>query len=321
MKPLLYPQAPSRSHSWNEAFETTPSGANRRSPVFKTISGAPLLLRLARTMARWRIRGGNRLEGILEQLGVLDVIVQYRLDRDVNFSVPLFRADTCWDLRDVKDYEKRLIHLFCRLLEPLRDVVLFDCGADIGTFSALACSHTAQVARVIAFEPNPDVSIFMKRNLSQLNVPGEAITKAVGCCNGTGRLETPAYDQSDHARFLVPGDGSLEVVTLDSLGVRGGDVAIKIDVEGGELDVLKGAVETIKSARKCVISMEAHPQVARRTKRDPIECLRFLQSLRPFDFVIAETGEVPSTSSALIEDGQRVSCNVIGWSRLDGCSL
>jgi len=315
MKPLLYAQAPSRSRSWIEAFETTPPGASRRSPVFKTIGRAPLLLRLARTMARWRIRGGSRLEGILEQLGILDVIVQYRLDRDVNFSVPLFRTDTCWDQKDLEDYEKRLIHLFCRLLEPLGDVVLFDCGADIGTFSALVCSHTTQVARVIAFEPNPDVSIFMKQNLSQLNVPGEAITKAVGCCSGAGRLESPAYDQSDHARFLVPGDGSLEVVSLDSSGVRGGDVAIKIDVEGGELEVLKGALETIKSARKCVISMEAHPRVARRLKRDPIECLKLLESIRPFNFVIAETGEVPSTSSAIIEVGQQRGCNVIGWSQ------
>jgi FkbM family methyltransferase len=294
MKPLLYTQAPSRSRSWIEALETTPSGANHRSPVFKTISRAPLLLRLARTMTRSRIRGGSRLEGILGQLGILDVIVQYRLDRDVNFSVPLFRTDTCWDRKDLEDYEKRVIHLFCRLLEPLCDVVLFDCGADIGTFSALVCSHTTQVARVIAFEPNQGVSIFVKQNLSQLNVPAEAIIKGVGCCGGTGRLETPAYDQSDHARFLVPGDGSLEVVTLE---------------------VLKGAVETIKSARKCVISMEAHPRVARRTKRDPIECLRLLESLRPFNFVIAETGEVPSASSALIEVGQKHGRNVIGWSQ------
>ena len=64
---------------------------------------------------------------------------------------------------------------------------------------------------------------------------------------------------SDHARFLVPGDGPLEVVTIDSFGVRGGNVAIKIDVEGGELEVLKGAAETISSARKCVVTVEAQP--------------------------------------------------------------
>jgi FkbM family methyltransferase len=191
--------------------------------------------------------------------------------------------------------------------------VLVDCGADIGTFSALVCSQTSHVARVIAFEPNPDVTEFLNHNLSQLRVPSEAITKAVSCFEGTGRLDVPHYDHSDHSRFLVPGDGSLEVVMIDSLGVRSGDVAIKIDVEGGELEVLNGAAETISSVRKCVISLEAHPRVVKRTKRDPIECLKFLQSLRPFNFVIAETGESPSTSLPLIKDGQRAIVNVIGW--------
>lgn len=283
------------------------------SPNPKFVTRAPLFLRLAKTMTRWGIRGGNRLVGILEQLGMLNVIAQYKLGRGVSFSVPLYRADTCWDQREIEDYERPLIHSFCRFLEPLFDVVLFDCGADIGTFSALVCSQTSRVTRVIAFEPNPDVAGFMKLNLSQLQVPSRAITKAVGCFKGKGRLEVPDYDNSDHARFLVPGDGPLEVVTIDSFGARGGDVAIKIDVEGGEFDVLKGAAETISSARKCVVTLEAHPRVARRTKRDPVECLRFLQSLRPFSFVIAETAECPLTSSPLINDRQVLNCNVIGW--------
>ncbi|MGC1484105.1 MAG: FkbM family methyltransferase [Candidatus Acidiferrum sp.] len=270
---------------------------------------------MAKTMTRWRIRGGNRLVGIFGQLGMLNVVAQYQLGRGVSFSVPLFRADSCWDQRDIEDYEKQLIHSFCRLLQPLFDVVLFDCGADIGTFSALVCSQTSRVTRVIAFEPNPDVARFMKHNLSQLQIPSRAITKAVGCFKGTGRLEVPDYDNSDHARFLVPGDGPLEVVTIDSFGVRGGDVAIKIDVEGGELEVLKGAADTICSARKCVITLEANPRVARRTKRDPVECLRFLQSLRPFDFVVAETEESPLTSTPIIKDGQKANRNVIGWTR------
>jgi len=265
-------------------------------------------------MIRSQIRGGNRLIGIFEQLGLLNVVVQYQLGRGVGFSVPLFRADSCWDQKDVEDYETELIHSFCHLLEPLSDVVLFDCGADIGTFSALVCSHTSHVGRVIAFEPNPEVAEFMRRNLSQLQIPSEAITKAVSCFEGTGRLEVPEYDHSDHARFLVPGNGTVEVVTIDSLGVRGGNVAIKIDVEGGELEVLKGAAETISLARNCVITVEAHPQVARRTQRDPVECLRFLQSLRVFNFVVVETSESPLTSSPLIKSGQKANRNVIGWS-------
>ena len=288
-----------------------PLGAMNTSLIPKTVDQAPLLFRLARRMTRWGFRGGDRLVEIFGRFGMLNVVAQYQLGRGVSFHVPLFRADTCWDQRDIEEYENRLIHKFCLLLEPLSNVVLFDCGADIGTFSALVCSQTSRVSRVIAFEPNPDVEGFMKRNLSRLPIPARAITKAVGSFEGSGRLEVPVYDNSDHARFLVPGEGPFEVVTIDSLGVRGGDVAIKIDVEGGELEVLKGATETIVSARKCVITVEASPRVAMRTKRDPVECLRFLRSLRTFSFVIAETQETPLLSSPIIRDGQKATRNII----------
>jgi len=313
MKPSICSHALIQPQTGLELSEPIALGHKNSCLELKTINRPPLILRLAKTMTRWRIRGGNRLVKICTQLGLFDVVVQYQLGRGVNFSVPLFRADTCWDRRDIEDYESRLIHSFCRLLNPLSDVVLFDCGADIGTFSALVCSQTPSIARVIAFEPNPDVAGFMKRNLSQLQVSSLAITKAVSCFEGNGRLEVPDYDASDHARFLVPGSGPLEVVTIDSFGVRGGNVAIKIDVEGGELEVLKGAAETISSARTCLVTVEANPRVAARTKRDPVECLRFLQALRPFNFVIAETAETPSTSARLISDVQRAIRNVIGW--------
>jgi FkbM family methyltransferase len=315
MKTAPYHEASSHSGRSVGVLGANQLGASDTSPMTKIVPQAPLLFRLAKAMTRWRIRGGNRLIGIFGQLGMLDVVAQYRLGRGVSFSVPLFRADTCWDQRDIEDYEKHLIRSFCHALEPLFNVVLFDCGADIGTFSALVCSQTSRITRVFAFEPNPDVAGFMQRNLSQLHIPSKAITKAVGSFKGTGRLELPDYDNSDHARFLVPGDGPLEVVTIDSFGVRGGDVAIKIDVEGGELDVLKGAAETIALARKCVITVEANPRVAMRTKRDPVDCLRFLQTLRPFSFVIAETEESPLTSSPIIKEGQKVIRNVIAWTQ------
>jgi FkbM family methyltransferase len=313
MKPSVCVHVLVQSHAGHEVAEPIAWGRENGPPGLKTVTRPPLLLRLAKTMTRCRIRGGNRLVEVFGRLGLLDMVVQYRLGHSVRFHVPLFRADNCWDQRDVEDYERRLVHSLCRLLEPLRDVVLFDCGADIGTFSALVCSQTSSVARVIAFEPNPAVVGFLKHNLSCLPVSSLSITKAVSCFEGSGRLEVPDYDSSDHARYLVPGDGPLEVVTIDSFGVRSGSVAIKIDVEGGELDVLKGAVQTILSARTCLLTMEANPRVARRTKRDPVECLRFLQSLRPFRFVIAETGETPSTSAPLIKDGRKANCNVIGW--------
>src|ERR1700674_5461578 len=130
MKTYICAQASTRSQSRIEAVEPFVLGPERSSPMLKTVTRAPLLLRLAKTMTRWRIRGGHRLVEIFEQCGMLNLVAQYQLGRGVSFSVPLFRADTCWDQRDIETYETQLIHSFCRLLEPLSDVVLFDCGAD-----------------------------------------------------------------------------------------------------------------------------------------------------------------------------------------------
>lgn len=273
----------------------------------------PLAVSFARTLARRGVRGSQRLLSLFEHLGMLDRVVQYELAGAIKFDVPLFLY--LWSRFDVENYESKLISAFCERLGSLSNVVFFDCGADIGTFSVLTCSRISNLSRIIAFEPNLKTSEFLKRNLSRLPIATELEVKAVGSSNGTGRLQSPDYDGTDHGRFLAPGSGPVEVITIDSLGVRGGDLAFKLDVEGGEIDVLKGASETIRSARNCVLTLEAHPSVARRTNRDPIECLQFLQSLRPFSFSVAETGHTPSLSDPVIAHGETMIVNIVGWSQ------
>jgi FkbM family methyltransferase len=269
-------------------------------------------------MIRARVRGGYALISLAGRLGMLDVIAQYPLGENISFGVPLYRADNAWDLLDIQSYEADLIGAFCKAIAPMHEVTLFDCGADIGTFSAVTFSRAPRIARIIAFEPNPEVFDLLRENLAGLPLSSEAVHKAVSNFEGQGRLERPNYDASDHARFLVPGDGPLVVTTIDSFGIRGGDVAIKVDVEGGELEVLKGAAETIASARECVVTVEANAQVARRIKKDPVECLRFLESVRPFRFIVAETGEQPSTDRQLLSESERVIWNVLGWTHEAG---
>ena len=276
----------------------------------KSRSGAPIMFRVARSMGRSQVRGGSFLMRQLTRRGILNVVAKYQLGNNITFGVPLCHLP--WDYHDVVNYEKKLIDVFCDAIAPLQDVVLFDCGADIGTFSVLICSRAEQVGTVVAFEPNADVLEFLRSNLSNLPVSSELVPSAVGNFTGAGRLERPAYDTTAHARFLLPGDGPINVTTIDSRNVRGGDVAIKLDIEGGELEALKGAAQTIVSARRCVVVVEAHPAVVKRTGRDPLECMKYLQSLRPFQFTVAETGERPSLSSPLLKDDQVDVWNVVG---------
>lgn len=276
-----------------------------------TVSGAPFLLRVARKMSRSHIRGAGALTRLLQRLGMLNVIAQYELNH-FKFDVPLHLIP--WDFTDVTAYEARFVGEFSRALAPLERATFFDCGADIGTFSALLCSRTDRIGRIVAFEPNVTACEFLKANLSHLGLPFEVIPGAVSSFEGCGRLERPDSDPSEHARFLVRGEGPIQATTIDNMTVQSGDVAIKLDIEGGELDALQGAMKTIAGARNCVVGLEASPAVRDRTGRDPAECLRFLESVRPFEFVVAETGERPKTSMPILRSGQTQIWNVVGWS-------
>ena len=265
-------------------------------------SSTPVLFRLLKRLHRRKLRGSYRLLQTCRPLWASCVPV-YSLPSHVRVAVPIGRKENCWDITDILDYESELIHAFCAALAPLSDVTLFDCGADIGVFSALVCSRCDRIRRVLAFEPNPDIQDVFQQNI--LSLPnGEPRAVALGNFAGFGKLERPAYDDSDHARYLVPSTQGFPLVPLDSFRAFGGNIAIKIDVEGGELDVICGAVETIHRASECVLTLEAHPSVCERTRRRPNDCMTFLASIRPFRFLVAETGRWVETSEDIIDPGR-----------------
>ncbi len=78
-------------------------------------------------------------------------------------------------------------------------------------------------------------------------------------------------------------------------------LVIKVDVEGGELAVLRGAARTIAAAQNVILAIEAHPDVTARTGVDPVECLQLLSSFRTFRFNIGETGLELNTTQAVFE--------------------
>jgi FkbM family methyltransferase len=244
----------------------------------------------------------------LQNSGALNVVVECAID-GLSFVVPLWLYHV--DPRDVPAIDAVLVDSICRAAEPLRNAVFFDCGAHIGLISAKVCARSKSIARVIAIEPNSDVLPVLQRNMAALRVPATTACCAVADFVGTGRLESPPYDKQPTGLYLVEGEGPVRVTTVDSFGVFGGDVVMKIDVEGGERRVIEGARRTIQSAERCVIAVEAHPNVAARTGMDPVEYVRLLESIRPFEFTIAETGRRVDSSAPLIHPGQSEVTNVI----------
>ena len=246
-------------------------------------SQPPWYFRLARALARRRIRGSTRLLEEVRRRGLLDVLVEYPLGSDVRLRVPIWRPCNSWDRADVLGYEAAFLCLFTGCVGSLgADTTLVDCGADIGTVSAHVRARCTNISRIIAYEPNTSAHRVLKANLDALSIPTDARNAAVSNFSGRGRLVSPAADGSAHAMFLVPSrEGDIAVERIDDLDLpKHRPLALKIDVEGGELLVVDGAAATIADAAAVAVAFEAHPTVARRTGQDPVCVMRRLRELR-----------------------------------------
>jgi FkbM family methyltransferase len=252
----------------------------------------PLLFAIDKFMMRHRIRGGYRLFDILKRRRYFDrKVIRYEIDRGIVVHVPIFRPERRWDRFDLVHYEPELIGM---LVDEARastaPLTIIDCGADLGLVSMLLTARLSRVSRVIAFEPSEDEIALLRKNFDGLPVANEVIQAAVSDYAGRGVLRRPAYDGYNQARYVEHADGGgFEVVTLDSLDLPAEDLLIKIDVEGGEQAVVRGAKGTIAKAPRVIVATEAHPLVAARTGIDPISVLQELAAIRPFRFTVCET--------------------------------
>lgn len=263
------------------------------------VGSVPWYFRLGCFLSKHKIRGGDRLLAEARRRGLLNQLAVYSLG-DVLLRVPLWRPCNQWLEHDVRTYEAAFMRALGRTVGLLSgDVTLIDCGADIGTVSAHLVSRCRNITRVVAFEPNVAAFRVLEQNLRAMRVRGDAIRAAVGSFTGRGRLVRSPLDPSAHAMYVAPSDdGTIPVQRVDELDLPAGPpIVIKIDVEGTEAAVVEGAVETIRRAGQVLVAFEAHPRVAQRLGRDPVEVMQALRAIRS-DFTFEVDTTPPRAISA-----------------------
>lgn len=156
----------------------------------------------------------------------------------------------------VDRYEPDVQAAVANLLRPGNTFV--DCGANVGYFSIMASDIVGPSGQVISIEANPHTYELLKGNLA-LN--GNRTPLHCALTSNSGEVDIFVSDAGDvysslRTGGLVRGDTvrshKVPAKTLDEvvkqLRLERVDV-VKVDIEGGELDVLRSAPETMARFR------------------------------------------------------------------------
>jgi len=187
------------------------------------------------------------------------------------------------DLRDkptreiyYSGFELKDCRVVKRLVKPGN--VVIDAGANVGYYSLLIAKWMRGEGAVHAFEPFPETARRFERNL-KLNPHLQPIVRLhrSALSDFTGKLSMKVPDQENQGcNYLEKGGDEVSVTTLDAFcekeGLNRVDL-LKIDVEGSEVALLRGAEQTIGRFHP-VLMIEANPSTLQRfgyTSRDLIE--------------------------------------------------
>jgi FkbM family methyltransferase len=194
------------------------------------------------------------------------------------------------------------------LLRHLRSGDVFcDVGANIGLFSMIGASVSdshSGTPKIFAFEPTPATYRTLNGNIALnhftcIETVNTAIGEKAGIAtlflndtwkDGMNALAKPQRDDSN-----VVSEVEVPVVALDMFLQNRGITRIdflKIDVEGAELAVLKGARRLLESSPECIVMFECYVPNAAAFGYHPEEIMKFFAEIGFHIMLFDESGQL-----------------------------
>ena len=246
---ILYNRDPSSDElrQINQASEGLTSGINRKlraiiARVDRQFTNTPFLIRFTEDDVAFLNLG------------------RYELAIDTaDIAISLF-------LQSTQQYEPHLTKFVCEYLKP--GMTFVDVGANIGYYSMLASHLIGETGKVFAFEPNSDNCRLLLLSIAKNHCTNIEL-HPIGLSDKRGFAYFSTHFGSNGGLFssseevlLSGGCSVIPTVRLDDFALNKIDM-IKIDVEGAEGLVIKGAQQMIKRDRPIVTSEFSLEMLAR----------------------------------------------------------
>jgi len=153
--------------------------------------------------------------------------------------------------------------------------VFYDIGANVGLYACFAAQKIRDGDSVIAFEPHPINLSRLRANIELNRQNTQTSDCALTDASGTNMMKIANDRAGEGKHSLSPKGGDLEVRTerLDSVigtSYPKPDV-MKIDVEGGELEVIRGMSDLSPNKLPGIIFCEVHTEHLSKRKRDRLQ--------------------------------------------------
>jgi len=250
-------------------------------------------------------RGYNKCANLLKtMLPERDIAI--KLNSDATFTFPY--GDGYWSklLNRSFAYEDELELLIQDSMSV--DYTFIDCGANFGYWSVLISSAPYGSHKSIAIEPSSQNFVKLKNNAEINGNRFEIMKCAIGAERGTARLSG-----TKHEALSIAGDATIgeevPVIALDDLLDDGkipadGKYLIKLDVEGVEIEAIKGGTRLLQG--DSVILCEEHGN-------DPAHTVsRYILEQTPLKLIVYDprSHRLETVTELSILDRIKVSSNV-----------
>jgi FkbM family methyltransferase len=217
-------------------------------------------------------------------------------------------------------YEPPVTRLLQRRLHV--GAVMVDVGANWGYFTLVAAAAVGRSGRVLALEPDPRQFERLVENIRLNNFSHvTATSSAAAACPGSAVLAGYREQSGNRGVSRIDAAASeprfdVECIAVDDLTINFPRVdVVKIDVEGAELDVLRGMECGLARERYRAILLELHPDLLRQQAIDPDTCLRLLADAGYRGWTIDQSRRVYTRAADAPVPAQELLRPLDDWSR------